>query len=296
MLRTILAASLCISMVAPAVSAAPKKRSEPVLLSASNQTLATDYQINIWMPQTWLEASYDLGRVAPSMSGGFLDALIIDTMDDNRKDILSLNLQEKADQQIQPIRTALKGFDVEALAIGTTEKALAVPKWFKNKPTMIAKGHKPENVSNPAANISYRYEMSPDFSGIRLFADIQISPSVKSKKSKATTAGGPIFSHLITSIVQLRKRSFEPVDNVKLWSADQGKLAKDGLAAAFERMEDLIPIALKMTSADLKAYKDKNHEQGYAAGFNGPLVKRGGRAPDDTLIWAKGLLQVHTLP
>jgi hypothetical protein len=296
MLRKILAASLCISLVAPAVLAAPKKRGDPILLAAQNQSLATDYAINIWMPQTWIEASYDLGRVPSSQAGGLLDGLIIGSMDRNRKDILSLNLQEKADRQIQPIRTALRDFDVESLAVTTTEKALSVPDWFKNKPTVLAKNLVPEKQTKQTALISYRYEMSPDFSSIRLFADISLSRDTAQKKSKSAAASGPIFSHVITSIVQLRKRAFEPGDNAAQWSAEQGKLAKEGLSAAFARMEDLIPTALKMTSANLKAYNSKNHEQGYAAGFNGPLLKRGGRAPDDILIWSKGLLQVHTLP
>lgn len=296
MLRRFLILSLCLGLIAPATQAAPKKRGEPVLLTTANRTVATDYSVNIWMPQTWIESSYDLGRVAASQAGGLLDALIIGTMDDNRKDILSLNLQEKADRQIQPIRTVLQGYDVDALALATTEKALSIPSWFKNKPIAIAKNNSPGKLSNQTAQISYRYEMSPDFSSIRLFADINLSSASAQKKSKSTTATGPIFSHVITSIVQLRKRSFEPSDNVAAWSADQGKLTKEGLTAAFARMEELIPFALKMTGEDLKAYKSKSHEQGYAAGFNGPLIKKGGRATDDILIWSKGLLQVHTLP
>jgi hypothetical protein len=297
-LRKFLLALLFFCQIAPATASASqvKKRSEPILFSDDGRTAATETTVNIWMPQTKIESSYDLGRVPASQAGGLLDALIISSMDRNRRDILSLNLQEKADQQIQPIRNVLRDFDVDSIASTTTEKALSVPDWFKNKPTILAKNQTPDRRSNQTSQITYRYEMSPDFSSIRLYADIYFGPGVAPSKSKSATGSNPMFSHLITSIVQLRKRSFEPVENVAVWSAEDGKLAKEGLKAAFARMEDLIPIALKMTPAELATYKNKNREQGFAAGFNGPLLKRGGRAADDVLIWAKGLLQVHTLP
>lgn len=116
------------------------------------------------------------------------------------------------------------------------------------------------------------------------------------KDGKSTGKYSSFFAQSITSIVQLRKRSYEGSENVAAWSAEEGKLAQQGFIQAFRQIEQLIPFALGLSEADLKSYNEKTREQGFAAGYNGPLIKRGGSAADDILIWNKGLLYVHTLP
>jgi hypothetical protein len=141
------------------------------------------------------------------------------------------------------------------------------------------------------AVIGYRYETSPDFTQIRVIAEIQMGRTAAANGGAA--ALDPFYRQQVTSIVLLREPSFEPAENVAKWSADDGKLAKAALSAAFSRLEQLIPLALDFRDSDIKAFTAKNHEKAFAAGYYGPLVARSADRPGETLIWVNGLLNVR---
>lgn len=285
MLRPILILGLCAGLHSAGADASQGKRNDPVTLSSKDRTSADLFEVRVFLPQTAIESTVDVGRVARPPSGGLLDTLIVYSLDDKKK-ILSKSLKDKAEHTILPIRGALSGFDVDALALTSSANALATIDWLRAGTPALHKdmsytGQPGENL----AEISFRYDLSPDFSSIRVFADVRLARN-----------NAVVFKQTVTSIVQLKKRSFEHDENVVLWIEDDGKRAKDAIIESFRQMEQLIPVALNMTSADLNAFGNKNREQGFAAGYNGPIIKRGGLSPDDILIWSNGLLFLHFLP
>jgi hypothetical protein len=296
MLRIFPVVGLCFGLLAASAQAAPKKRSDPIALSAKDRASGGEYAVQILLPQSQIESSYDLGRVARPPSGGLIDTLIVYSLDDKKK-VLSKSLNEKAEQAIMPLRRSLEGFDVGSIVLNSTEKALALPNWFRIAQVTLNRNTVPIGpAADQTALVAYHYEMSPDFSHLIVIADLSLIRNAPSKNGKSMGNGSTVLKQTITSIAQLHERSFEPSENVQMWSADQGKLAKNALVETFAQMEHLIPLALNLTQADMKAFAHKNREQGFAAGHNGPLIKRGGRSPDDVLIWADGLFHVHTLP
>src|SRR5205085_5644273 len=119
------------------------------------------------------------------------------------------------------------------------------PGWFQ--PIF---GSVPATANAPqSATVIYRYETSPDFTQIRVLADIRLNAL---RSSSGTSQPALMYRQTISSIVVLRQPSFEPSENVEKWSAEDGKLAKAALISAFARVEELIPFALGLKSADVK--------------------------------------------
>lgn len=265
------------------------------IIAASEKTQPASYELVLLMPQTMIETSFDTGRVASPPSGGLIDSLIVQSMD-NKKKIMANSLKEKAERTITPLRMALAGYDVDTLAIVSSEKALGVMPWVTRQSTTLSKTSLPVPTGARVAQIRYSYDLSPDFSALRLFAEINFMRDNATKRGKAGGKYSDFYAQSITNIVQLRKLSYEGSENVAAWSADDGKQAKAAFTQAFGQIEQLLPFALNLTAADIKKYSNKDHEQGFGAGYNGALIKRGGANADDLLIWNKGLLHVHTLP
>lgn len=269
------------------------KKHDPILIQETERNADGKFAAYIVLQQYEIATTYDVGRVAADAGGGTFGNYYI-RKNDNKAAILADSLNDKAEANAKPLRQVLEGFDVRALAQATTAKALAAPGWFTTR-ALVEKSVEISPVFTYNTNVSfaYKYEMSPDFSSLRAYADIQLKGPARSKPSKTGTM---LYWQRVTSVIQLRKRSMEHSENVAIWSADQGKLAKAAITEAFVQMEELIPHALNLTVADIKAYTAKDREQAFAGGYNGPLIKRGGRHSDDVLIWTNGLLKVHTLP
>lgn len=294
MFRSIIWAGLVIVMASHATIASAKNQPDPVVLSAKDRAGLADVAVSIGVPQIQIASSVDVGRVARPPSGGLLDTLVVYSLDDKAK-IMAETLRQKAELTIAPVRQSLSGFDVDTLARSHSEKAVSAVGWISKLSIDFVKngGGTPDGPG--AARIVYRYDMSPDFSSVRLFADISVFGNVSSK-SKAAPANALKFRQMVTSIVKLRKTSFEPVDNAEAWAADNGKKVKYALGEAFASMELLLPKALNLSGADVQAFGAKNREQAFAAGNNGALIQRGGTSPDDIVIWNNGLLRLHTIP
>lgn len=273
----------------------------PMTLAANERTIAGGRSVQIILSQTQIETTIDVGRVASSANGGgLLGAIIISEMDDKRE-ALSHSARQRAEATIAPLRQALQGFDVNGLAVATTKAALAKPAWFQpisiditsdqaiqSRPSFLASLKSPQ-----FALIGYRYETSPDFTQIRVIAEIQLGRGGAIKGGKPMLT--PFYRQRVASIMQLRKPSFEPSENAATWSADGGRLAKAALTSAFGRLERLMPLALNLSESELRAIRAKGREKAYAAGYYGPLVERNIEGPSETLIWVDGLLNVQPI-
>ena len=272
----------------------------PLVIAAEQRTVAGGRTVQIILPQTRIETTFDVGRVASSANGGgLLGASIISSMDDKREK-LSQSAHERAEARIAPLRQALQGFDIDALVMSTTKSAVAKPAWFQpasfaitNDPGIETRTDFLASLKSPQyVVIAYRYETSPDFTQIRVLAEIRLGRAGTMKRgAPALTI---LYGQRIVSIVQLRNPSFEPSENVARWTADDSQLAKAALTSAFARLEGLIPFALDLSDTQVKAITAKGREKAFAAGFYGPRVERYPAVTGETLIWKDGLVNVQS--
>jgi len=298
-LSRIIGIFLACCLASTVATGAAQAADAPNVLAEHDRTVPGGWAIQVILPQTQIETTIDIGRVASSANGGgLIGAIVISSMDDKRK-ALGDSAQARADATIGPLRQVLQGFDVNGLALGTTKAALAKPGWFQ--PASIDITNDPAIQTRPGfltslkapqfALVGYRYETSPDFTQIRVIAEIQLGRAGAMKGG--APALDPFYRQEVSSIVQLREPSFDPAENVAKWSIGEGKLAKAALASAFARFEQLIPFALSLGQADVKAITATGREKAFAAGYYGPLVERSPDRPGDILIWVNGLVNVQ---
>ncbi|WP_294123286.1 hypothetical protein [Sphingomonas sp.] len=266
----------------------------PDVVGAKDRAIASGHPAQVIVGQRQIESTIDIGRVASSDSGGggILGSIIIAGMDD-KKQVLSQSARAQAEAEIAPLRQALNGFDIDALALATTEAALAKSSWLHPNKISLASSGASADTAPTSALVIYRYETSPDFTQVRVVADVRlVSPPAK----KGAPSPAPIYRELITSVVLLRSPSLDASENVARWSADDGKLAKAALTNAFASLEQLIPFTLDISEADAKAIAAKGRAKAFAAGYYGPSIQQGGAKPGETLIWAKGFVNVQPSP
>jgi hypothetical protein len=287
MLKPLLLAFL---LLAPGIARA----ADPAgVVSAADRAYDGDRIAYVGLPQRQLETAVDIGRLAGlGGGGGLLGYLIIQATDDRRK-IMTGRQNDRAEALAAPIRTSLAGIDVAQLASQTTRTALGAVPWLHVRdvlpintpaPPATGKGDRPRIVS-----VDYRYEMSPDFTQLRVIARVSMA-------GRPGGTGGVAYQRVVTSVGQLRNRSFQPNENADRWNADDGKLAKLALSSGFKAMERLIAYVLSLDQAEASALGGKSRPQAQAAGTYGTLIFRNPADPESLLLWANGPIDVRTLP
>ena len=231
-----------------------------------------------------IETSVDVGRVVADTGGGLIGAIIIASMDDKRE-ILTNHAADEANSVIDPLAAVMKGFDASDLARETTRRALAASDGFQTSAVeIIPSAGLPSRdaffsamPSDQVGIVTYRYQMSPDFTHLRVIANI----SVTRRKGL-----DPIYAQQIVSLVELNHRSYDRRENVARWSSNDGALAKQAIGAAFARLETVIPAVLALTPARFSAVTNRNKVgSAFAAGFYGPQFMRDANG---VVIWSKG--------
>lgn len=120
------------------------------------------------------------------------------------------------------------------------------------------------------ASVTWRYEMAPDFTHVRVTADIAM-----------TRPGAPEdhYAQQLVSIVKLRRPTFVEEDNVAIWAANDAALARTALTLAFARAGEVIPMLLALDAAGYDAATDKNAPSVTSAGYHGPVLIRDAKGP-----------------
>ena len=295
-----IAAGLCIALMLAPTAAMAKE--VPAFVAVGDRAVGRTLQLVV--PQSQIETNIEVGRVASdSYGGGLIGQLIIQSMDD-KKETMSRSLHERAEATVGPLREALRNFDVDGLALATTRAAVAKIDWFQAQDLIAAKDPSLQaraaflnaSATSQVAFITYRYDLSADFTYIRVIADISLVRKPPRNGAQPASPPEPFYAQSISSIVQLPSPSYEHGENVARWSAGDGKLARASLTAAFGQIERLIPYALGLGQADINLYMAKNRPKAFAAGFYGPLIEKGEGSPGGTLIWSNGLVYVQSAP
>lgn len=124
--------------------------------------------------------------------------------------------------------------------------------------------------ASEVALISWRYQLSHDFTNMQVIADVAIvKPSSKAR----------LYEQQLISIVKLRRPSFIEEENVAIWAANNGALARQALEMAFARSGKVLPSILELDANGLKKATAKGGETATSAGFHGPVLMRDENGP-----------------
>ena len=123
--------------------------------------------------------------------------------------------------------------------------------------------------------VLWRYQMSPDFSAVQVFADVSI---------RRRGLPEPVYLQQVISVVRLNRPALIEEDNVTRWAASDGGLARRALQMAFARAGEVLPQVLALDQAGFTALQERGHETATAAGYHGPLLVRDDKGP---VFWAE---------
>ena len=238
----------------------------------------------------------ELGRVSFQYSGGLLWY-----NDDRRRyaqhvNELGMLATREAEVKAAPLREVLDDFDFDSLAQNTLRAGLGKSAWFKAEPLELKSNPSPASRFDfaqiaPTQQVAFAscfYYFSHDFTRVEVLVDLSMMRKVKGKKKPEL-----FYFHRLTSVVELPQRSHDERVNVRTWSADKGKLARAAFAAAFARMEKMIPRALDLTKAEVTGYNAPGGDLAQRAGRYGPVLERGQDGPASLTLWSKGLISVQ---
>ena len=279
MVKRFLALSLAIALTAPGAA------SPPAVLSPADRAAATGRPVALSVTPR-IETSVAVGRVMSDATygGGLIGAILLSSMDDKRE-TMTVNASGRAQSTIAPLLAALKDQEYSDLALEAGRNALAKvegidPAAVALVPSATVPTAKALAATYPSGQIvllAFRTEMSPDFTHVRLIADIAIA------RSKDMV---PVYGQRVVSIVELKQRSYDHQANVARWAADDARIARAAIAAAYRRLETVIPAVLNLDPDRYAVVTSKSKTgSAFGAGFHGPQLLRDDVGP---VIWSKG--------
>jgi len=263
----------------------------------SEQARAVDggRSVQVLVAQEEIKSDINQSNIVVATGGGLLGALIDAGINSERA--------KKAEAAIQPVRAALAGYDVDALAQATTSNAIAKTPWFQPRSSAFGRdttilGKSAALDASPTAQVAffeYAYDTSPDFSSIRVSMTVQMASKAIPTGKKPEFRLQPkalAYAQTVTSVVSLASPSKVATENAAQWAADGGKLARKALAAGFDEVGLLIPRALTLSEADLTAMSAKDKKVALLGGYSGRIQEE---APSGTLLFTGGLVHVQTI-
>lgn len=264
-------------------------------LAESARSVAGGRSVVVVLAQAEIKSNIVDSKVAMAAGGGLLMALIDAGVNSARA--------KKAEEAILPMRTSLMGFDADALALSTTDKAVAALDWFGAKPASLTKDVSPaarlaalDAAATPqTAYFQYDYGASPDLAAVVVTATIQIAPHDVPAGKKPDDRLAPkfsVFTQTVRSVVVLPDAAKEPGPNAQRWAADNAALARQALTEGFAEVQALATRALLVSAEDLDKWK-KTKSSSSAGGHSGKLVEQNDAG---TLLFDGTLINVHTLP
>jgi hypothetical protein len=121
------------------------------------------------------------------------------------------------------------------------------------------------------AIISWRYQLSPDFTNMQVIADVSI---------RASGAPQRLYEQQFISVVKLRRPSFVEEESVAIWAANDGALAREALRMAFVRVGETLPAVLALDKqAYANAIDPKRNPRATGGNFSGPQLLRDDKGP-----------------
>lgn len=258
--------------------------------------------MRVAVAQSEIKSDINPSNIAVATGGGLLGALIGAAVDASKA--------KKAEELITPLRNNLTGFDVDALAIDTARAELADAPWANVTTASFSKDTSAAGQSafldtitgNELALVTFSYDVSPDFSSIRVVEHISIvhkaatnAQGAAIKPTDRLSARNLDYNQSVTSVVTLADATSDKAANAALWAADGAKRARAALTLAFGEVKRLTIRSLALTSDNIKAMNGKENKRIVAGGFTGRQVA--GESGGTTLVWAPGFVSAqYVLP
>jgi hypothetical protein len=289
--------SLCLALVAASIGSAAIAAAPMSVIGEHSRSVTGGRALQVMVAQSEIKADINPSNIAVAMGGGLLGGLLSAAQNASRT--------KKAEAAIEPLRVALTGFDADSLAVETTKAGLANVAWMQPVEPSFAKdssllGKSSVLDSNAAAQVAfieYSYDVSPDFSSIRVVAKVEfanklVPPTSAAKPESRLFPKNLIYAQTITSVVLLPTPAADIDANAAIWSENGGKAARAALTQAFLQIQQLLPRALALSADDIKVMTAKDKKKGTAGGFAGRIQETTSSA---TLLWSGGFIHVQTL-
>jgi hypothetical protein len=296
-MKSALHLSLCLALVGTSIGSAAIAAAPAGVVEEQARTVAGGRAVQVMVAQSEIKADINPSNIAVATGGGLLGGLLAASQNAART--------KKAEAAIEPLRVALTDFDADGLALETTKTALANVAWlqpvvpaFSKDSSLLGKSSMLDaNPAGQVAFIEYSYDVSPDFSSIRVVAKLEFAnklvPAASAAKPESRLFPRNLaYAQSITSVVSLATPGQNIESNAAIWSADGGKAARAALTQAFAQIHQLLPRTLALTAADIKTMTAKDKKKGMAGGFAGRIQET---APAGTLLWAGGFIHVQPL-
>lgn len=294
-MKTLLRATVLVAVGACGAAANAKDVSPQSYIAETTRATPGSVAVRVEVAQGEIKSDINPSNIAVATGGGLFGALVGIAVDSAKA--------KKAEILITPVRNALTGFDVDALAIDTTKAETADIAWMSQDTATFSKDTSTASdsayldtiVGNKLALVSYSYDLSPDFASVRVVEHISIV-----RKTSTNSAGAAIkpvdrlsyrnleYNQSVTSVVTLANATKDKDANVALWAADGGKRARAALVTAFAEVNRLAHKSLSLTPDTIKAMNGKENQRIVAGGYTGRQVA--GEANGTTLIWAPGFV------
>lgn len=143
--------------------------------------------------------------------------------------------------------------------------------WEKERRRLESEFAAANSSASQLSLMTWRYQVSHDFTNMQVIADLAI------RRPNSTDR---IYDQQLISIVKLRRPSFVEEDNVAIWAANDGALARNALKMAFARAGEVIPSILALDAQDYaRAIKKKGQDTATSAGFHGPILLSDDKGP-----------------
>jgi hypothetical protein len=265
------------------------------ILSEQARSIDGGRAVQVVISQAEIKSNINQSNIVLATGGGLLGALIDAGINAERA--------KKAEAAIQPLRAALTGYDVDALALETTKGSLEKVSWFQAPAANFSRDSSILGMSGvlDAATapqvvfVEYIYDTSPDFSSIRVSMNVRIAnklaPAGKTPESRFQTRQ-LAYAQTLTSVVSLPSASKDAAANAELWSANGGALARKALAAGFGEVGSLLPRAMGLQEADLKILDARDKKYVVRGGYSGRIQDEG---PEGALLYNGSLVHVQTI-
>lgn len=287
----LMAASLLTCAGSPAL-AAPK-----YLMPEASRTIEGGRGAQVLVAQSEIKSNINGSYVSVATGGGLIGALIDAKIEADRA--------KRAEAVIVPVRDGLVGLDVDALALETTKAILAGSPWLGGAEPVFSRDNSLLNRSGMLDSATakqvvffdYVYDLSPDFSAIRVMVTIQVADKALPAGKKPQTRLYPralIYSQTLTAVVSLHNPSKELEANAGVWAANDAVLARQAIALGFKDL-----VGLSQRAFDLTAIQDKSmvKRDKKIVSYGGVSGWQQENDADSTLVYsyARGLVRVRVL-
>ena len=203
--------------------------------------------------QAEIRSDINTSNTAMVAGGGLLFALVDAGVNSSRA--------KKAEAAIQPLREALTGFDFDAAAKSTTTAIMSEIPWLQSQGVTSSKDGSELGLlasldASPTEQLvtfEYTYSATPDFTHLLVGVNVTIAAKTPAAGVKPADRRKPkqlIYSQRFTATEALFHESKVVEENVKLWAADDARVARSTLNSELADIKLLVVRGLNESEAD----------------------------------------------